>query len=281
MNNSGKVVTGLLVGSIILNIIFFFSLNSKIEEKYERLSMNQDNLSFRVSSEMDGIYSRIQEIGRETIWILSEDFSPNVDESSEDGIVMDFEWTFRELAEGSDVRLLYREEGKSQWDEQAAKNIGGLNFSAKIKISPEKDYQYQIVSEGALSKSSEVKWIPGSLYKPTPLIPVEWGSSRENGEEMLTWRFEQDSPHPFDFYRVYSAVATVTFADGSKKEIELEKSVSGTNYDGIPIESWELEVENKNLFEIILRVEYNNGIVHEGEIFPDDHEYYMKFDDNW
>ncbi|WP_188207854.1 hypothetical protein [Alkalibacillus aidingensis] len=294
MSKNEKILTSLIVGSIILNLFLFFQLNQKVEEEVQMTSQNYSHQLNNINTNVSNLDHRINQIKEENEWIASREYHPN-ENSTPDRQIIDLEWSFRELEEDVDVNLLYRSHEERDWEVVEATQIEGLNYRAPIEVSTHDRFEYQIVSDGTVSRSSEVQHVPEHLFRPSPLVSWSTASgSGRSGSNFYEGFFRQSGEVVFPFHRVEEAVATVYYDDETTEDIPLEEDertsheveeeishnshevqVNSIEHSG-DFQGWHFKVEpeDKMIESIDLRVEYGDGTVHEGEIFPHEGEYH-------
>ncbi|PKR76830.1 hypothetical protein CEY16_13520 [Halalkalibacillus sediminis] len=286
MTKTEKILIGLLTGSIVLNLLLYMNLSNSLQEQIQMNSNNTHSQINSLSGEFNDIRNQIQEINNEDQWITSEEFTPDVENSTPEQLQFDMEWSFSELEEDSEVTLLYREEGSGDWIEAPAEQLQGLNFRAQLKLSPEKDYEYQIYSEGETIKSGEAQRITKHNNRRSDLILSGGETTQSNGQlQSLHKDIEEHGEVVFPFHEIENMFATIHYQDGSKEEIDVVKVGDSEMehetefYKENNIRVWSLFIDSFDgeVDSIILNVEYADGKVKDAEIYPEETEFIVKF----
>lgn len=265
-----KVIIFLLIISLIFNF-YSFSRIGQLSTNLEHLQRISWWDIERIRDDVNTINHRLYEISEEERWIVKEQFIPDTEKSSPESIYLTLDWTFREVEKGADVSLLYRSNGDTDWTEVVAKHNGGTNFSAPLELVSNKNYEYQFTAENNMIKTSDVKQIPDHMYKPMPIHTTGYGYGEDGSGNIID--FEADisfiEPPLFEFYEMKEAHLKA-YKDNSL----LEKTPFTPHSDYYLEEGnrWRATFKSfeENPTSIRIIVEYKDGTVHEGEIWPDD-----------
>ncbi|SET70644.1 hypothetical protein SAMN05660297_03224 [Natronincola peptidivorans] len=256
-----KMLTWLLVISLGLNVYSILKMERAYNNMTNQLHGSINNTMHNLMHDISGLYRKIDEITQENRWVVSEEFIPNMEASTSEELHLNVEWSLNEVEKGAKIALLYRAKGEAEgWNQVIVNHTGGNNFSAPLILSPEKDYEYQLVSEGNIIKTNEITEIPPQHYKPSPLHYSGAGASSTNGK-LLDFRisFAQREPVLFDFYKVKNVTAIIHYGN--------EQKVFPLKLRHIGRTEWELEMGpddlEKSITAVMLEVEYANGAVEE------------------
>lgn len=269
-----KILTLLLAGSLLVNI-YTLKRMEKLEQRILNQTSNLNGSVTIIESKMRDLSRNIREIKDKNKWVVTKEFKPDQKASSPDEIHLNMEWTFREVEKDARVFLLYRAESEHNWTKVSAENIRGNTYRASLILSPKKKYKYQITAEGNTFKTEETAEIPLQYYQPIPLSLLGTGSSGKNGKiTSFEATFSQRLPVLFDFYKVKKAYAKMYKDDKLIRIVEL-KPVDDfpTDWSGEEILSFRCE-DIESISKIVVKAEYMDGSVHEGEIYPE--EKYMR-----
>ncbi|TFB21742.1 hypothetical protein E3U55_07885 [Filobacillus milosensis] len=294
MSNIHKIIIGILVGSLALNLIFFFVILDQVgETKYYNNNQNVTQQIQGLQNDLHRLSNQVNDIHQSNQWVTYEQFEPNPDSSTMEEIQVDFEWAFKELENNAEISFLYREEGEKQWNELSVDPLNGLNYSAQLKLKPFEHYEYQILSEGEVARSTDIKTVPSHLYSPEPLRIMEIGANggAPGNVDYFSIQLVQ-SNSIFPFFKPEEITAKILRSNGEvverklsqglmdntenkKMREELKVSKEQENY-------WNLEVDDiEDIASVNLRVEYANGVVHQGEVFPNGMEFRQSIESQW
>ncbi|MGF7186910.1 hypothetical protein GGQ84_003046 [Desulfitispora alkaliphila] len=269
MEKKIKVLTWLVIVSIALNLYSFSRLNQMENNLSTHIDRSVYNNTHWLQSQVGSIQRSISEIQEDNKWIRSIDFRANENDSSPKKINMDVEWTFKEIEKEPNVLFQYREKGQGKdWTKIPAVQKGSTNFSASVILSPDKDYEYQLVSKGNLVKSEAITDIPGQYYKPVPLRKVGAGaSSTGDGRKLMNYsaNFAQVEPVLFDFYRIKDVKAIIITNGEQQTAVPVTESTHP--YSTAHKREWILELPeellDEDITQVILEVEYEDGTIQE------------------
>lgn len=148
------IIIGLL---LIVNILSY----SKITQLEARLqivdSMKNDLLNVNnsvqdISSQID---LKLNEVVQNQLWIQNKEYQiSKVDiEGYEIFVVID--WSLKELAQGEQVALLYREKTEENWTKLEPTQADGLNYKVETSFPLEGNYETQVVATSSSGQRSE------------------------------------------------------------------------------------------------------------------------------
>ena len=259
-----KILTSLLVVSLLLNVYGIYRLRSIEGYLINHISRSNNDIGRMLNSEFSGLHMRLNDTIKNNLWVQSWTFSPKREESTPNEIHLNFQWVFSEVEKGARVLLLYRDKSTSEgWTEEVANNVGVNSFSASLVLSPKKNYEYQIISEGNFIKTDEITEVPERYYKPMPLEFRGWGSSTSNGKLhsfQVTFGQGHGEDPLFEFYKVKSVIARIYLKD-SHRVVPLEQRNTGISNE------WDLDLQKNEveepIIEFILEIEYEDGTIEE------------------
>ncbi|UMZ73668.1 hypothetical protein [Natranaerofaba carboxydovora] len=258
----------------------------------EGLNRNEYNsLSSRISS----LNNSLRQLKEAEKWIVSKDFHPNTENSTQDEIILDLAWSFRELEKDASVLVEYSSNGKD-WTRQEADKISDTSYLATLNLEPEKTYKYRFVASGEVYKSSDENIIPNHYYKPAlaRITNIYHGSSRSMaGPSNYGIELFQDKPI-FDFFEVKDIYMDIEYQENNDETIKLDKGKLSDKIDSNQHDfSHRTEVGEKSISDfgegqifsaskdfdkevkrISIRAIYKNGLIHEGELWPSE-TYYL------
>ncbi len=257
-----KAIIVLLVIALLANAYGIYRLT----EAEKRISSQVNTNQRYAQKNMDANIRRMQEDVlsiKNNLWVTSNKFMPNVVASTLEEIHLNFMWNLNEVEKGARVYIRYQDRAlPGMWVEAEAEEEDINSYSAKMKLSPNSDYVYQIVSEGSYVKVSEITDIPVEDYKPVPFKISGWGYSSTGGKLLdFSVTFSQFDPI-FDFYSIKKVRAKIKYFEEEEEEQELESSINRTSGPG---QSWDLVLENMQdnayLERLIIEIEYEGGVL--------------------
>ncbi len=254
-----KAIIALLVIGLLANTYGIYRLSEAERRISNQAYSNQRYAQKGMDTNLKQIQEDLSDI-KNNLWVSSMSFAPNVGTSTPEEIHLNFLWSLSEVEKGARIYIRYRDKAlPGMWIEAEAEMEDINSYSTKIKLAPNSDYVYQIVSEGSYIKVNEIADVPTEYYKPVPFKISGWGYSSSGGK-VLDFRvtFSQDDPI-YDFYRIKNVSASLQFPEG-EEEMELKASDNGRSG-----QSWDLEFEEMqgdfNLERLIIEIEYDGGIV--------------------
>ncbi|MFD2043342.1 hypothetical protein ACFSTA_02970 [Ornithinibacillus salinisoli] len=268
MRKKSNMLLGSLIVVMSISAISFIIMLNQINTIERQNNLLQNEL-YGMKTDINHISQRISELNESEQWILNEVFKPIEANSTPEEIHLSLTISLKEVGEGNTVHVLYKEIEKSDWKEAPANHTEGLNYRASLQLSPQKEYVYQVVSDGEISRTDEPKEIPSHIYRPAPLTIISDGMGRESNGELNSIRIELSENKPlFSFFRTEKVIAKIYYEDKPGEEIELDE----VDY-GFPDERYwllELNETKENINSIYIRTEYANGSIHEGELYPNE-----------
>ncbi|MGP4071539.1 hypothetical protein ACTWQB_03170 [Piscibacillus sp. B03] len=276
MDRYHKITFAILGLMILMNIFYFVRLENKISTQQEQIQMNFGQV---LNQSTNSIYREVDSIRESNKWISDVNYDINSDESDHDEVQMELDWSFNEVESDAEISLMYRER-ESDWIQVEAEHLEGNRYSATLKVTPLKEYEFQIISEGQVSRTSEIQPIPSDLYRPAMLISHE----HHSGDDFLIIGFEHEDQRNIPYFDIENITATYQYTDGSneKKEIVRGELPSVIEDDeGYTVNDpglYYVVVEPLNdVLEVSLKVEYSGGFVQEGTVYPEDIDFYESF----
>jgi hypothetical protein len=259
---------GFMIGVSLVLIIIQMSQLHSLKNEIE----NVHHQVVGVDSTMSQLFSEVHSLQVANQWVGPIDFSTSYPEVYDAPFNVTLTWSFNEIETDAPVFLLTRKLEDKQWNTVEAINHEGLHYKATIEVDPNEEYEYQIMSKGTIARSSGIDYLPIDAYSHQPLR-FESNSYTQNSKDVITSyeaTFSQPNNQPH-YFKVKEAKATVELGDGEIIEVPLEKQ-QYDNYD-----HWSLQLNNTNIYEIILDVTYGNGKRESGTIYPDgesDHPFF-------
>ncbi|WP_138420923.1 hypothetical protein [Aquibacillus sediminis] len=266
MNKRDYAIYAILAIAVV-SIIVNFNMLDKMEELKSQQEQTRSQVDRQLRYEIDHLSQQIQEINEKNEWVSDREFKAVEERSTPEEIHLDLEWTFREVESDASITVAYREEGATEWEEVEANNASGSAYLASLVLSPMHTYEYKIMSEGDTIQSTETRRIPQELYQPIPLVTRGTGSGQDANGNMTHYSAElkQIEQPIFSFFNPKTVTAFVHYEEHPTEEINVGADQG--------IWKFRVEPEDKTITSIDLRVEYENGTIHEGEIYPDEQEY--------
>lgn len=276
MDRYHKITFAILGLMILMNIFYFIRLENKIERQQEQLEIY---FSEMLNQKTNSIYQEVNSIKDSNKWIADVNYDINTEESNQNEVEIEMDWTFNEVESKAEVSLMYRER-EGDWIQVEAEHLGGNRYSATLKVTPFEEYEFQIISEGQVSRTSEIQPIPSDLYRPAMLIPRE----QHSGDDFLIIGFEHEDQRNIPYFDIENITATYQYTDGSQETKEIERGelpsvISGGEHNTVNDPGlYYVVVEPLNdVLEVSLKVEYSGGFVQEGTVYPEDIDFYESF----
>lgn len=251
MTNKEKVLAGLLAVSIVMNIVNLSKINELTEDRFFFANKNEFQ---NVQNEVSHLYSELEKLQEKEKWIQEETFQINQQSSGWEQVTLESQWTFKELLGDQSPQLLIREEGK-QWTEKPLELVAGLTYGTILKLSPQKDYEYQLIVDGEMRKSSEAKWIPRKFYG-IPELEIKYGRE-DSSEGEASFHFEaiNGEGFPMDNMKIVNFHLEV-FKNGELIEkIPFADEKEGHYWRG----QWKVDNSNLDEYSVTSVTEYSNG----------------------
>lgn len=244
----------LLCLSLIFNYFTWREI-AQLRNNQNQLAKNYDINSLR--SEMSSIRSYLQKFVNENKWLKGNNFKLDIDSTNSDKVSLYGEWTFSELNKGQSLYLLLRETGSTNWEKLKLDNNAGLTFYTTLSLSPEKTYQYQLLSEGQTSKTTDILTLPYEIYGlPKCSIELGFNENKKNTPSIeFNLYFHSAPPIP-----EFAPIKAELFV---KKNNLIETVLPFDNNRGY--KEWRVNWDTSNIqdiqnYELEAVVEYNNGM---------------------
>ncbi|PAM92970.1 hypothetical protein B4N84_20440, partial [Flavobacterium sp. IR1] len=100
-------------------------------------------------------------------------------------VTVTISWSFSENESESSVFLRSRAVGESGWHTVDAIQSDELFYKASFDVLPNLEYEYQVVSKGAMTRSSDIDYVPSDLYRPQPLT-MEFSSYTNTNNDIIS-----------------------------------------------------------------------------------------------
>ncbi|MFD2637986.1 hypothetical protein [Piscibacillus salipiscarius] len=277
MNRHQKITYSVLGLIILLNIFFFIRLELKLSESHNQIEQNVINSIRSVDSSVSSINHEIHNMKENSEWITDTQYDVNLEKSNASLVAVNINWSFKEIENKAKISVVYRERDKN-WQKVTAEKSEGNNFVASIKAQPFKEYEYQILSEGDVNRTSNIQPLPPDLHTPAHLEIRD----RHQGDNFTILGFDHIDERDLPFFKIKKITAIYQYVDGKKESKEITKG-------DLPsvIENQEHQtVNDPNLYYVVvepadqvlsvdLKVEYANGYAHEGTVYPETIDFYQ------
>jgi hypothetical protein len=278
MEKGSKILVSLLVVSIILNLYSLSgmkNLKQELQNQYYNVRNSEYKLS-NLENSLSNINNRINEIHKESKWVTNEEFTANEGSSTKDEIHLNLEWSFKEIERGAEVYLLYSIQNSENWTRVKANNVGDGIFRAPFILEPKHEYRYKVAAQGTAVRTSEIKSIPSKHYRPSPVVIGGMGTSggheRESLKNMSLDAYQIEAVL-FDFFKPVRVQVKVY--QGEKLDRVVDLRLMGD--PAYPNRGWVLENLDfeKSPTSVVLEVEYGDGSIDSGEIWPENKYNYI------
>jgi hypothetical protein len=181
------IITSLLLASLIFNFITWNQLE-KIRDTQQMFAYKNEVYGLR--NEIESVENNIEKIINANAWIKETSFKVNREKSSFDKVFLHGSWTFGELAKDQ-VPYLVLKQDKKEWKEIALSKNYGMTYGAELELSPQKQYEYKIITKGPMSKSTDIRQIPYEKYG-IPKVNVKYGSTHFSSSGKVEMEFVAD-----------------------------------------------------------------------------------------
>ncbi|OIJ15674.1 hypothetical protein BKP35_01370 [Anaerobacillus arseniciselenatis] len=265
-----KVIIFLLLISLIFNF-YSFSRIGNLSTAVDRIHSDLQWENDRIAQQVNSLSRQLHDIQEQEKWIIKKEFLANEEKSSPEEIHVSLEWTFKEIETNAQVTLLFRENSTVDWKEIEASNTNGTNYIAHLVLSSDNDYEYQIVAKDSTIVTSNIKQIPQRIYKPTQMVSNGYGFGEDQYGNLTDFEAYIDMLEPplFEFFKMKEASLQAYVGENLIKETPFKLA-----YPDLPEERQHYSAIIGSFDEqptsIRIVVEYNNGTIHEGEIWPND-----------
>jgi len=272
MERGKKILMALLIISLVINISTFSKIG-RIENKIQSLSSyisDMDRQNDYLHNSVLDLSRNLNDIKEGNKWITLEEFLLDIDSSSKDEIHLDLQWGFSDIEKDAKVYLLYGTEETEDFTKILATKYKDGIFTAPLALSPKYNYRYKIMAEGSTIKSGDIKEIPNRYYKPAPVMvnSMGYGGSGSNSFNNFDIEVSQMEKIVFDLFKP-KRIQLKVFREGRvDKVLDLKILKQDERFGtvwGTKIESFENPPSS-----IVLEVEYPDGRIDSGEVWPED-----------
>lgn len=159
----GRLQNYIIIVLLLLNLILAFNisrLRSETHNTYNSLKHNITEIKNSLSSAVGSIKYEINEANK---WLIGLTMKTDITRSTEDSVIVNFEFTFSEMDKDAEVYMLYRADGK-EWIWAETFLSGGLNYNSMLELDPKQNYEYQVIAESGRLRSTEILAVPEDLY---------------------------------------------------------------------------------------------------------------------
>lgn len=264
MEKKIKILVVLAVLSLVVNCYSILRLGIIKDNVTSKLNTSLNNEIKVLRRDINVLSRNINEIKQIDSWVIYKEFKPNKEVSSRSQIYLELEWSLKEIEKNANVYLLYRSKSKTEdWKKVTANSMGNNKFRASLVLSPEKNYEYKLISEGELVRTNNISEISSEIYKPASLEYAGGSNSSVDGKLInFKMEFAQKTVF-FDFYQIKSISAKI-YQDNDLEIITLEQE------ETLDEEEWVLDMSSidldKTITSVILEIEYKDGITEEKNI---------------
>ncbi len=243
----------LLILMLGLNLYLMLEIrNVKHQVQFSRCSSDTGWISHQINT----LTEKIDEF-QDSKWVISKTFLPNREASSPEAIHLDLELSFREIEKGANVYLVYRDIGSANWTNVPTDYLKGSHYLASLILSPEYEYEYQIIAEGTSIITSDISKIPARYYRREPLELITFEVSETGNEIILGYQ-----KILYDFYRPQKAVAKLFKYNELISTIELE-------FENVNEQTFTQIQTIPEATRILLEYKFEDGLTYLAEIFPE------------
>jgi hypothetical protein len=267
-----KVVLGLLILSLLLNFIIIDKVGN-IRDEIQAQKNIVNNNSHQLSDMHSSIYninSRINGMYEESKWITEEQLAFDIEKSTLEEIVLNIQWAFSEIENDAKVFLLYcnADAESEDWIQAEAHKIGEGIYRASMQLSSGDNYRYKAAVQGSTTKSSEARYLPSQHYRPTPLMIDSMSTGNYGGNTLTSIGLELSYYNSIsaEFFKVKRVQIKIYQGGKLERRVNLQKTKELGNKD-----KWVLRDINfeKPPTSIVLEVEYQDGRIDIGEVWPE------------
>lgn len=133
----------------------FFKIHKLTNSDIEQLEMNMHELNNSIYSISHELNSTLSQFSEEQLWVQEKNYEVKQVNMEKETIEMKLEWRLRDLEEGEQVFLLYREKDSSKWRELPVQSGGGLNYYLVHTFPLMANYQTQVIATSKSGKRSD------------------------------------------------------------------------------------------------------------------------------
>lgn len=227
-------ITVLLVVSIVLNLYLINRLG-RIEQRLSQRINRATSEAGRAASDINSLYYQLRQLKEEQEWLAQADFF--LEDVSSEGALLTGTFDFRSGTLGAQVVLQVRPAPKDDWRAGYNAKPGGLptaegnawqdfpaasetelTYKAQFRLSPDKNYEYRLVSrsQNAIS-ASPIEQLPPRVYRRPSLVPqMSWGA--DGNGKLISATIELTYPHEpsqFSAYQPVSATLEIMQENGA------------------------------------------------------------------
>lgn len=168
-------ITILLVVSIVLNLYLINRLGH-VEQQLDRRINHAISEARRTSDDIGSLYHQLCQLKEEQEWLTQAYFL--LEYVSAEGALLTGTFDLRSVTPGAQVVLQVRSDKKEDWQDFPAASETELTYKAQFQLSPDKNYEYRLVSrsQDAIS-ASPIEQLPPRVYRRPSLVPqMSWGA---------------------------------------------------------------------------------------------------------
>ncbi|AXU71154.1 TPA: hypothetical protein ACG3R3_001009 [Clostridioides difficile] len=270
-----------LIFIIVIFILLWYIVVavSEINKNIESCSNKLDYLSQELMSTKSDISNTINEEMSKSYITKSIDLKVKKIEKKE--CVIDVDVQLSKLGKNGKVFFMYKEDS-DKWNETEMTKHGELSYACEIKINTGSEYDYKVVTSGAISESSDVQKLTKSDYMPEQ--PIFNSGIRDNREyfieivensNLFNHESEKSKNKVYDNIRLEKVDIIVN--EGKKDTIYKAKLAEGlddgkTNNSNRNQVNYEVSFPKRDIDDIIYikaKLTYNNGVEYTKDITED------------
>lgn len=256
------LVIGLLAISLILNIVSFKrvdSLSTELSQMRSTIQTYHTNMAHQIGS----VFSRLDQAAQEEEMVVQQSFRVGEDSTLE-SVQLLLDYTLREVASESAIKVLYKEETEADWLEAQLISRGANSYTAQLNLDGRKKYQY-ILQVG--ERVENPRWLDQRLFASGPVYPeiISHGTRGKNTELEIMLVQSQPSLLPI---QLPSQIVLKVFEGNRLKETVTIDPASYQDQGGACAWQHALSFQPASSTRITLEVIYADGSSNQGEIWP-------------
>jgi len=225
----GAIIVGVaLVISLLLNAWALVRVAALKEELVSLESQTAARIT-QLEHQVNALRAEIAR-NREPRWLSSLDESLNLAGYREgEPLEVTVTWGLLELDPGSDVTIVYlpaSDDGGAEAVEVEAVHLGGLTYSATLRLDPERDWVYQIVGTvNGARKASDLRRLVDLRRKLAQSALIVEPLHTSGG--LWTYLVRQEPIPPLEPYRAARVEAEYSSGDGTRTSAEVTPQGDG------------------------------------------------------
>ncbi|WP_226669821.1 hypothetical protein [Metabacillus litoralis] len=147
-----------IIGILLICNILSYSKISSLEERmglFDSMQNEISNVNYSVQDLSSQIDMKLNEFMQNQLWIQKKEYQITNVNIAANKIDVVMEWSLKELNEGENISLLYREKTEGKWSELEVTKDNGLNYVVQHSFPLNGNYETQVVATSNEGERSE------------------------------------------------------------------------------------------------------------------------------